>query len=1198
MRNFFKPTTRGANARSRRPLRGVAAAVASVALVAGLGSYSGDAVAQETTTKANPAATTTAEPSAEALPRPKTTSADGVTVERSGDIDTIVVDDSDVNVWDSGRKASDEDIIALKRTGQGTIEEIIKIVADGKELDPQYYGFVNDDNGGYIAVDMDGLDVIPPMNIEFEVRTTEGAEYDIAESDEVPTARELSKSGFGQTENAAATVNPDGVGMARAAAPGEIWNQPGVMDQEFSLTNPEANWVNNNPELKFTVNETGNWRMTRFAVKKDRNDSNTKSITGPVRIRVIRQGRVVTDRTFDDLYQNAWQRNAKGSAFDTEFQLLPRYDDLYLNGGDTVILNPVGPSNGTYSVQMWGQDLSNQSQDHKVNVIGQGIPLTAPTTVGKNPYETTFNIKARSYFKSASVVLSPAVRLEDVALLLPTEATDEGVQLEHEVKRYSDRVEITWFPTKNGVRIDSVTIPQDTTVTLKTSYRSSPTRPEDVVVTGSLAPEDETRPRLPIAPIEERGVPPITPDSQRCTYRDTKPVSRQPARGLSALEEEFGFRRYIVASPVSSEERASSQLYLQTDEDNDHRIHTEVGPKQGWVYNALAYNEKDNYLYAISQGRYRTTEGYRDDPCFPAGHLLQINPLTGEVFDLGKVTGFQGQLPENLRDTNRYANDLGSGINSGTFDQEGNYWVSASSSRGSGRLYKVDLNRLTATSKSSLAPNVPWETKWTEKQHYRTASEDIVSLPEAPNYLWGIQSTWASGTDKVYLERTSLTGEDNHRIDITNLEVPGTGQTVKQFFKIENGRFGVFGQAWLEPDGTIAFGLGGGSVPSGQREAQGIRIKVTNPGEKRERDIGVEVVGSQWAPVSYNTDAASALAPTTPPTKIYPTVEKQAIDKAEPQADGSFIAKYRITVTNPDAKRGASYGRVVDTPRMPAGVNVVGATWTLTNEFGKTSEATTQPGPGPFLLADFGDINAKGVKSFGAESTGQHTFDVEIRMRIDDGASLPTGDECTPQKSLYNLVEVGPNKDEACIPPPKTSETKLNIRLAKVSSEKLKAENVLEQANLLKDAEFTVTPISSEGEPSGMPVAMVFNSATGTFDATELKPGRYRLAETKAPAGFSLLTAPIDFTIATDAQSGTATIVFDADEAGLVAQQVENGKAPNSWNLTKKDAILTLANVHQGDLPKTGGRGVGVTTALGLLIAAAGALMANSRRRV
>ena len=126
---------------------------------------------------------------------------------------------------------------------------------------------------------------------------------------------------------------------------------------------------------------------------------------------------------------------------------------------------------------------------------------------------------------------------------------------------------------------------------------------------------------------------------------------------------------------------------------------------------------------------------------------------------------------------------------------------------------------------------------------------------------------------------------------------------------------------------------------------------------------------------------------------------------------------------------------------------------------------------------------------------------------------------------------------------------------------------------------------------------MVFNSATGTFDAQGLKPGRYRLAETKAPAGFSLLTAPIDFVIATDPQSGTATIDLDT-EAELVAQQVQNAKAPNSWNLTKKDAILTLANVRQGDLPKTGGIGVGVTTALGLLIAAAGALMANNRRRV
>ena len=97
-----------------------------------------------------------------------------------------------------------------------------------------------------------------------------------------------------------------------------------------------------------------------------------------------------------------------------------------------------------------------------------------------------------------------------------------------------------------------------------------------------------------------------------------------------------------------------------------------------------------------------------------------------------------------------------------------------------------------------------------------------------------------------------------------------------------------------------------------------------------------------------------------------------------------------------------------------------------------------------------------------------------------------------------------------------------------------------------------------------------------------------------------MLTRPIDIIVTAPASAEASAKITFRNPSGVevIAKSVDQTKAPKEWKLTNQDAVLTLANVLQGDLPKTGGRGVGVTTALGLLIAAAGALMANSRRRV
>ena len=1243
MRNIMKPAAT-ASSRTRRSVRGVAAVVASLALAAGLGSYPVDAqeaVASATTAGAAESAVAENTVASEAVetssvapvktegdmfhseklekdngsgPATPQISQSPISWTREGDVERVVVEDPEGEVWEFGGKASKEDVFAIKRVGEGDIEEIRSVTIDDRVIEPEFYGFVNGEDADYLAFDIQGLHTIPPMRVEFEVVTSGESVYSIADSNDVPTKDELAESGFGQTIGAELNAGIElGVGELRASQPGQFPDLPGVYDQEFSLTSPKADWLDGNPQLQFRVNETGNWRMTRFAIKKNKDNAATKAIDGPVRVRVVRGGNTVVDRTFADIQKREWGWNANGKSEDTEFRLLPKVDDLYLKGGDTVILNPVAPASGFYRVQVWGQNLDSQPQDHTVVVSGDGIPVSEHKTLGNNPYETTFDVKSRSEFTSATVTLSPTANTEDVFFSLPIEKA-EGVSIQRKVEKYGDRVVITWYPVKDGKQIDSVIIPADSTVTLRTTYRSAPTRDEEIVLHGKVVEKEATEDPdgsstttapLPIAPpITEDDVPPITKPGEKCTYRDPSKVdTRQPARSLTVAEEEFGFRRFIVASPNSSGSRISSQLYLEIDdEDYDGRfVQMKIGPKTGWVYNALAYNRQDNYLYAISQPRHSTGHGYEDDPCFPAGHLLQINPYTGQIYDLGKVDGFEGQLPEDHNNYDAVANDLGSGINAGTFDSQGRYWVSGSSNWGTGRLYEIDLANVKATSKSSLGDRTPRQTPWRQEHKFRSVSEDFVSIDSAPDYVWGLQSTWAAGQGKIYLERVDLSGKQQGlRLDVTDLLVPDTNQTLGQFLGASNNRYLVFGQAWVEADGSIAFGLGGGSA-AGQNEAQIIKLKINDPtkklsGTKTAKDLGITVVGTGWAPTSYNTDAASAPAPESPSVRVDPKVEKKAIqDQVVDNGDGTYTVDYRVLLKNEDKANSARYRRVVDTPQMPEGVVLERTSWSFIDEFGRERSKSSQNGDGPFILSEGGEIRPRGEKQFDATSNGMHSFNVKMVFSVRPGVVLSAEEECKPYQGLFNTVKVGPNEDTACVPPPESKNEKVSLRLVKISSEDFEGE-LPKPENRLEGAEFTLEKLG-DGEHVVDRKLLDFSEEFGFYRADDLEVGNYRLIETKSPVVdgnvYSLLVKPILFSVTM--KDGKAAVVIDQDSE-VIAKQVNNESAPSTWGLTSTDAVLTVANVRQGDLPKTGGTGLQLPILLGGALIAAGALV--GRRKV
>lgn len=106
-----------------------------------------------------------------------------------------------------------------------------------------------------------------------------------------------------------------------------------------------------------------------------------------------------------------------------------------------------------------------------------------------------------------------------------------------------------------------------------------------------------------------------------------------------------------------------------------------------------------------------------------------------------------------------------------------------------------------------------------------------------------------------------------------------------------------------------------------------------------------------------------------------------------------------------------------------------------------------------------------------------------------------------------------------------------------------------------------------------------------------LKPGTYKLTETKTNNGYVLLKNPVVIVIAEDSNtSGVATATVGDKAVTMNADQ--NNKDSNT-----AEVPLTVVNSKGFDLPATGGRGIALFTIAGIaIVAAAGSLLFMRKR--
>lgn len=118
----------------------------------------------------------------------------------------------------------------------------------------------------------------------------------------------------------------------------------------------------------------------------------------------------------------------------------------------------------------------------------------------------------------------------------------------------------------------------------------------------------------------------------------------------------------------------------------------------------------------------------------------------------------------------------------------------------------------------------------------------------------------------------------------------------------------------------------------------------------------------------------------------------------------------------------------------------------------------------------------------------------------------------------------------------------------------------------------------------------VETGADGKIYIRGLKPGTYKLTETKTNAGYVLLKDPVVIVIKDDNATGDATA-----DVGSKPVTMQNDQK-NSTSATA-EVPLTVVNSKGFDLPVTGGRGIALFTIAGIaIVAAAGSLLFMRKR--
>ena len=187
------------------------------------------------------------------------------------------------------------------------------------------------------------------------------------------------------------------------------------------------------------------------------------------------------------------------------------------------------------------------------------------------------------------------------------------------------------------------------------------------------------------------------------------------------------------------------------------------------------------------------------------------------------------------------------------------------------------------------------------------------------------------------------------------------------------------------------------------------------------------------------------------------------------------------------------------------------------------------------------------------------------------------------------IVKAEPYASVRCVVANRKSETGLDLQLEKVDADGV--------TGSLSGAEFNLSWIEG-GQVKNHPLT----GGTATYSVEKLmRPGiEYTLTETRAPrangAQYALLAQPLKFKIESAASGGYEVHYFDGvNYSKTLPAEITEGKV--FVGNSRPVISLKVANVRQGNLPKTGGAGLLAPTVAGFLVIGLGVVMGTRRQR-
>lgn len=226
-------------------------------------------------------------------------------------------------------------------------------------------------------------------------------------------------------------------------------------------------------------------------------------------------------------------------------------------------------------------------------------------------------------------------------------------------------------------------------------------------------------------------------------------------------------------------------------------------------------------------------------------------------------------------------------------------------------------------------------------------------------------------------------------------------------------------------------------------------------------------------------------------------------------------------------------------------------------------------------------VSCDDVKALGASNSSVIT--VEYTATLDDDAVL--GSAGNPNE-VYLEYSNNPNKSEAGNNETGNTPTdKVIVFTYKVIVNKVDGEGAP-----LTGAEFTLEKYNKEtGEWEA--ITAVKNDEGTTFTFSGLDDGKYRLTETKTPAGYNSI-APIEFTI-------TAEHDVLADDPALtsLSGNATTGEITFTSSTAEGSLSTNVVNKAGSTLPETGGIGTTIFYVLGaVLVVGAGVVLVTKKR--